>query len=106
MDFQLGALEKCSEKINHNALWGFGFPSAPAAWASPHIAITSHKVNQIAEGGSRGYTPHAATPSGGERGSPSYFLSQRKDEQNQVFYKSTIFTILGNSCKKSQYFPI
>jgi hypothetical protein len=51
MDFQFLALEKCSEKINHNALLGFGFPSAPAARASPHIAIISHEVNQIAEGG-------------------------------------------------------
>jgi hypothetical protein len=54
-------------KLNHNALGGFGFTSAPAAWASPHIAITSHKVNQIAEGG-QGDTPLGLPPPLGERG--------------------------------------
>ena len=58
---------KCSEKLNHNALRGFGIASAPAAWASPHIAITSHKVNQIAEG-SQGETPLELPPLLGERG--------------------------------------
>jgi hypothetical protein len=32
-------------------LWAFSFTSAPAAWPSPHIAITSHKVYQIGERG-------------------------------------------------------
>jgi hypothetical protein len=71
--------------------------SAPAARASPHIVITSHKVNQIAEGG-QGDTPLGLPPPLGERGGHLHiFLSQRKDEQNQVFYRAELLRI-GNEC--------
>jgi len=58
--------------------WAFGFISAPAARASPHRAITSHKVNQIAAGG-QGDTPIAVPPpSGGERGHLRIFFKSVK----------------------------
>jgi hypothetical protein len=47
--------------------WGQSIRLAPVAWAFPHIAITSHKVNQIAEGG-QGDTPLGLPPPLGERG--------------------------------------
>ena len=45
----------------------FGFISAPAAWACPHIVITSHKDYQTVNGG-QGYIPHGLPPTLGERG--------------------------------------
>ena len=48
-------------------LGAFSFTSAPAAGASPHIAITSHKVYQIVEGG-QGDTPLGLPLPLGERG--------------------------------------
>jgi hypothetical protein len=54
-------------KIYRNTLGNFSFTSAPATCASPHIAITSHKVNQITEG-VRGITPFGCLPHGGKEG--------------------------------------
>jgi hypothetical protein len=55
--------------------------SAPAASGIPHIAIIPDNVenNLRKKRGSRGCSPHAASPSGGERGSPSW-LPQRITE--------------------------
>ena len=66
----------------------FGFTSAPATWASPRIAITSHRVNQIVKGG-QGDTPHMLPPPLGKEGVTFVFLHQRKYEQNQVFYRAS-----------------
>jgi len=69
----------------------FSFTSATAAWASPRIAITFHNANQIA-GGGQGDIPLELPPPLQVRGSHlRIFFSQRKDEQNQVFYRAWFF---------------
>jgi hypothetical protein len=90
-------------KINYNALGGvFSFTAAPATWASPNIAIASHKVNQIAKGG-QGDTPLGLPPPLGERGGLlRIFLSQRKDKQNQVFYRAPFLLSIHEASQASR----
>ena len=71
----------------------FGFISAPAARASPHSAITSHKVNQIAAGG-QGDTPIAVPPPPGERGVTFVFFYVSEKMNMIRFYQSRFFLYL------------
>jgi hypothetical protein len=66
-------MEKCSEKLNHNALGGFGFTSAPATWASPTLQLPLIRLTRLQKR-VRGIHPWAASPFGEERGSPFVFF--------------------------------
>src|SRR5665647_2305597 len=90
ISFSKSALQKCSEKLNLMLLGTFDLTSAPAAWASPPLRFPLIRLTRLQKG-SRGYTPWAASDSAGERGSPSYFLHQRKYEQNEVFCRARKF---------------
>jgi len=71
-----------------------GFTSAPDAQASPHSAIITHKVNQIAKKGVKGIHPTCCLPLWGREGvTVVFFFSQQKDEQNQVFSRAVIYSI-------------
>jgi hypothetical protein len=63
--------------------WGQSIRLAPVAWAFPHIAITSHKVNR----------PLGCLPLWGREGVTFVFFSQRKDKQIQVFYRAPFFIV-------------
>ena len=43
----LGSVEMLEKNYIITLLGAFSFTYAPGVWASPRIAITSHKVNQI-----------------------------------------------------------
>ena len=76
-DFSLGSVEMLEKNYIIPLLGAFRFTCAPGAWASPRIAITSHKVNQIVEWG-HGDTPLGLHPPLGERGG-----------HLRIFFKST-----------------
>ena len=63
----LGSGEMLEKNYIITLLGAFSFTCAPCTWASPHIAITSHKVNQIVEWG-QGDTPLGLHPPLGREG--------------------------------------
>jgi hypothetical protein len=67
LGIKIPAMEKCSEKLNHNALGGFGFTSAPAAWASPTLRLPLIRLTRLQKG-VKGIHPLGCLPLWGREG--------------------------------------
>jgi hypothetical protein len=90
---KIGSGEMLEKNYIITLFWAFGFTSAPAAWESPHIAITSHTVNQIAKRGSGGYTPCAA-PLREREGHPPGCSREYADYPEKEDFSKAVFTVI------------